>query len=146
MSIDAIGFRALAEAEMGDRVGALRSVASIEDVTRPGRVNSAEEWRATIAAAVGQKAEALAHLEQGHPDGSVPDYRWHDDILYELMRDYPPFQEYIRPKDELHAAEYAASRRALRQPLQFIACFCSTLYCTERPLRPPRASPSRGES
>ena len=98
MSIDAIGFRALAEAEMGDRVGALRSVASIEDVTRPGRVNSAEEWRATIAAAVGQKAEALAHLEQGHPDGSVPDYRWHEDILYELMRDYPPFQEYIRPK------------------------------------------------
>lgn len=97
-NIDAIGFRALAKAEMGDRVGALQSVAAIEDVTRPGRDNPAEEWRATIAAALGQKAEALAHLEQGHPDGSVPDYRWHEDILYELLRDYPPFQEYIRPK------------------------------------------------
>lgn len=42
--------------------------------------------------------QALAHLQQGHPGGSVPNYSWHNDVLYEQLGDYPPFQEYIRQK------------------------------------------------
>jgi len=55
-------------------------------------------WRATIAAALGRKSKAFADLERGYPGGGIPNYSWHDSILYEFLRDNPPFQEYIRPK------------------------------------------------
>jgi len=97
-NVDVIGARALAEAETGDRAAALRSAALIVGGHNHCGTNAEADWRATIAAARGEKAEALADLEQGYPGGSVPNYRWHRSILYEFMRDYPPFQEYIRPK------------------------------------------------
>jgi hypothetical protein len=97
-NIDAIGARALAEAEIGDRAAALRSVASIVGGhNQDGTIREAD-WRASVAAALGNKAEALAELERGYPGGGVPNYSWHNSILYELLRDYPPFQDYIRPK------------------------------------------------
>ncbi|HMA02664.1 MAG TPA: serine/threonine-protein kinase, partial [Gemmatimonadaceae bacterium] len=97
-SVDAIGARALAEVETGDRAAAVRSAALIVGGHTHGGINSEADWRATVAAALGGKAEALADLEQGYPGGSIPNYSWHDSILYELLRDYQPFQEYIRPK------------------------------------------------
>jgi len=98
-NVDAIGARALAQAEIGDRAGASRSAALIIGGHNQGGTNHEADWRATVAAALGDKVEALAALEQGYPGGSVPNYSWHGTILYELLRDYPPFQEYIRPKD-----------------------------------------------
>lgn len=97
-NVDAIGARALADAETGDREAALRSAALIIGGHNHGGINSEADWRATVAAARGEMAEALADLEQGYPGGSVPNFHWHGTILYELIRNYPPFQEYIKPK------------------------------------------------
>ncbi len=97
-NVTAMGGRALAAAESGDRAGALRFAAKIADVQSRSGTNPTQEWRAAIASALGDKAMALAELERGYPGGAVPNYSWHNTILYELMRDYAPFQEYIRSK------------------------------------------------
>jgi hypothetical protein len=97
-NVEAIGAHALAEAETGDREAALRSAALIVGGHNHGGINGEADWRATVAAARGEMAEALAELEQGYPGGSIPNYHWHGTILYELMRDYPPFREYAKPR------------------------------------------------
>jgi hypothetical protein len=97
-SVDAKGFLALAEAEAGDRAGAARTAATFVSRASRSGPNSAQDWHAIVFAALGNMAEAFAQPQEGLPGGALLDYSWHDSILYELMRDYPPFQEYIRPK------------------------------------------------
>jgi tetratricopeptide (TPR) repeat protein/TolB-like protein len=97
-NLNAKALSALAEAETADRADAKRIAATIfSRATRSGD-GLAQDWRATISAALGDKAEAFAQLQQGYPRGAVRDYSWHGTIVYELLRDYPPFQEYIKPK------------------------------------------------
>ena len=97
-NVNAKGFLALAKAETGDRAGAARTAMTFFSHASWSGTAPAEDWHATVSAALGDKAGAFAHMQQGHPDGALPLYSWHDSILYELMRDYPPFLEYIRPK------------------------------------------------
>jgi hypothetical protein len=55
-------------------------------------------WRATVFAALGDKSRSLAQLRLALPAAGRIDWDWHDEPIYELMRDYAPFQEYIKPK------------------------------------------------
>jgi hypothetical protein len=97
-NVNAEGFLALAQARAGDSAAAMRTATMITGgaTTRVG-TNTAPDWHAAIAAALGHKADALAYLQRGY-SGGLPDFSWHGSIVYELLRDYPPFQEYIRPK------------------------------------------------
>jgi len=53
-------------------------------------------FRARIAALIGDRAEAMRLLLAAYgPSGTM---ELHDDIDFGGMRDYAPFQEFVRPK------------------------------------------------
>ncbi len=87
-------------ARRGDHEEAMRFSEALRSVEFPQR-----EWwhtnsRAAIAAVLGDREEAMTLLQQV-VDQIVPGDYWvllHQDIDFESLHDYPPFQEFIRPK------------------------------------------------
>ena len=55
-------------------------------------------WRGRIAALLGDREEAMALLLEAHAQGRPFGWSWHRDVDLESLRDYPPFQEFLRPK------------------------------------------------
>jgi tetratricopeptide (TPR) repeat protein len=55
-------------------------------------------WRACIAAQLGQLDEAVHLLQRALSEGGLFSDEVHRDINLEPLWDYPPFQEFIRPK------------------------------------------------
>ena len=95
---ETLGMKALAAAERGDRALAERTVGALPKGTDARQQNLFEVWRATVFAALGDKSRSLAQLRLALPQAGRSDWDWHDEPIYELMRDYAPFQEYIKPK------------------------------------------------
>jgi len=87
-------------ARFGDRVEAMRISATLESGEDP----QVEPWhvleRARIAALLGEREQATGLLEQALSQGANLGYGpWlHRDVDFESLRDYPPFQELMRPK------------------------------------------------
>jgi tetratricopeptide (TPR) repeat protein len=55
-------------------------------------------WRARIAALLGDEERAMTLLRQAFAQGSKFNLSVHRDMDLESLRDYPPFQELLRPK------------------------------------------------
>jgi TolB-like protein/tetratricopeptide (TPR) repeat protein len=55
-------------------------------------------WRARIAAQLGQHEKAVTLLRQGHAQGNTFGIEYHTDPDLELLRDYTPFRELLRPE------------------------------------------------
>ncbi len=87
-------------ARRGDREEALRISEGLRSVEYPLREWRATRMRASIAAVLGDREEAMTLLQQVI-DRIVPGSYWvglHRDIDFESLRDYPPFREFLRPK------------------------------------------------
>jgi hypothetical protein len=55
-------------------------------------------WRACIAAHLGDKQKAVKLLKEAFNQGQNYGVYLHNDMELEPLRDYPPFQELIKPK------------------------------------------------
>jgi tetratricopeptide (TPR) repeat protein/TolB-like protein len=86
-------------ARRGDRQMALRISAQLRASQNAYWEAYQTQWRAQIAALLGDRAQAVTLLYLSHNKG-VPygPFEVHDEIDFESLHDYPPFQELIRPK------------------------------------------------
>ncbi|NIM52508.1 MAG: hypothetical protein GTN62_14350, partial [Gemmatimonadales bacterium] len=85
-------------ARLGDRAEALRVSDWLETVEQPYLRGSNTRWRARIAAVLGQRDLAVSLLQSALLEGGAF-FEVHRDVDFESLRDYPPFQELMRPKE-----------------------------------------------
>ena len=88
-------------AKRGDRESALRFSSQLSEfeVTRPFARGLVLFHRARIAAALGDNEEAVRLLKQARELGVWGQGELHSKIWFpQSLRDYPPFQEFVRPK------------------------------------------------
>ncbi len=84
-------------ARRGDRSEALRISEAVGRVDQPYSFGLPQWWQARIAAVLGERDRAVTLLQEARAQGHVDD--WHTPIIdFESLRDYPPFQEFMRPK------------------------------------------------
>jgi tetratricopeptide (TPR) repeat protein len=97
------GLVGLLAAHRGDREEALEISGWLEELDRPYLLGEATMWRSAIAAALGDAESAVAlwrlALAEGFQMLPLWDPRWDGRMVaFEPLRDYPPFQELMRPK------------------------------------------------
>jgi tetratricopeptide (TPR) repeat protein/predicted Ser/Thr protein kinase len=104
---DYLGFLGVIAARQGHSADALRLSERLAAITRPHLFGYPTLWRARIAALMGDPERAVGLLRQAISQGVLPGdlaqglgypMLLHRDIDLESMRDYPPFQELLRPK------------------------------------------------
>ncbi len=97
---DSVAFRGalgVIAARRGDRELALRTSEWLQGVDQPYLSGSHTFIRARIAAVLGEQERAVALLREAAVQGS-PRFLLHPAIDLTSLRDYPPFQELMRPK------------------------------------------------
>jgi predicted Zn-dependent protease len=93
------GTLAAIAARRGDREEALRLLGEPPESSAPWVAAGHTLWRARIAALLGEQQRAVDLLQAAIAEGAlaVPaEAHYHMD--FEPLRDYPPFQEFVRPK------------------------------------------------
>ena len=104
-NVQAIGYSGLLAARRGDVVMATEYADELEEVGLAAYDLRAQTWqyRARIAALLGNRVEAVSHLKQAFDEGLMynPSYfLWRQYRFdFEVMADYPPYQELLRPKE-----------------------------------------------
>jgi len=97
--MDYLGYVGAVAARQGNRDQALRVAQTLERVTRPYLFGRPTVWRARIAALLGERDGAVALLREAFAKGYPHAHALHTDLAFEALRDYPPFQELLRPKE-----------------------------------------------
>jgi len=97
-NLDYRGFRGVALVHLGRREEALETDRWLEQLDYPYMRWMPTRWRAAIAAALGDRAGAVGLLEQAYQEGMELGYIHHRDPEWETLRDYRPYQEFVRPK------------------------------------------------
>ena len=97
-NVDYIGLLGTVAARRGDRAGAHLLAGRLEGrevgASIPGELSLL--WRAKIAALLGDATRAMHLLVAAYgPQGTI---ELHGDPDFDGLKDYPPFQEFIRPK------------------------------------------------
>jgi DNA-binding SARP family transcriptional activator len=90
-----LGALGVLAAQRGDTVGAERISDRLATLRRPYHVGDQLLWRACVAAHAGDLPGALALLREAAGRGARFD---HTSICLDPLRDYPPFQEFVRPQ------------------------------------------------
>jgi tetratricopeptide (TPR) repeat protein len=87
-------------ARRGDREEAARISEELRSSSNPLVARQHRRYRAMIAAVLGEREEAMTLLQEYFDMGlAVGWIRWvHRNIDFEPLHDYPPFQEFMRPK------------------------------------------------
>jgi tetratricopeptide (TPR) repeat protein len=86
-------------ARRGDREEALRISDALVGLTGPYDFGEEFYWRADIAALLGERDRAVSLLRDAFARGfPFSQYNPHADKDLESLRDYPPYQELVRPK------------------------------------------------
>ncbi len=93
-----VGYLGAMAARRGDREEALRLSEELANVDFSFLNGLHTLWRGRIAALLGDREEAMALLLEAHAQGRPFGWSWHRDVDLESLRDYPPFQEFLRPK------------------------------------------------
>jgi len=97
-SVGVHGQEGVIAARLGDTEKALRISDELDAINRPYLFGNPTGWRARIAAVLGDREQAVSLLretyERGFPFGT---WLLHERDL-DSLRNYPPFQEWIRPK------------------------------------------------
>ncbi len=88
----------VAAARMGDRAVAEEISRKLSAVDEPFTMGRPSYHRATIAAQLGQSAEAVRLLQQAIARGFHDYYQLHVDINLDPLRENPDFLEIVRPK------------------------------------------------
>jgi tetratricopeptide (TPR) repeat protein len=97
-NIDYVGYLGTLAARRGDVTEARRishSLGELGDVYDHGNHTY---WQACIAAQLGEAERAMLLLRDAFSQGRSFDLWLHRDMDFEPLWDYPPFQEFIRPK------------------------------------------------
>ncbi len=90
-------YRGLIAARQGDRDEALQISDWLKNVKQPYLLGDNTVTRASIAAILGDKDQAITLLKQSFLEGH--DYTTlHTDFDFESLWDYPPFKEILKPK------------------------------------------------
>ena len=76
----------------------LLSASQLERITSPYEFGLDLYLQATIAAQLGDLDRAMVLLREAHARGRPFGVLLHCDMDLEPLRDYPPFQEFSRPK------------------------------------------------
>jgi len=105
------GLTGVLAAQVGDRSAAERADRVLADSSSPYHPGLRTYWRAAIAARLGQRPAAYDLLARAVSQGYSPLFRYqgeqwnrHFDLAleadpdFELLHDYPPFQDLLRPK------------------------------------------------
>jgi tetratricopeptide (TPR) repeat protein len=96
--VHSVGYLGVIAARQGNREEALRWSEELAASDFP-YINGYETlWRGRIASVLGDREEAMALLLEAHAQGRYFGWAWHRDPALESLRDYPPFQEFMRPK------------------------------------------------
>jgi tetratricopeptide (TPR) repeat protein len=98
-NIDYKGYLGTLAARRGDREEALRIAIELKHIDRPYLFGNHTYWRACIASLLGEREDALALLREAFAQGLDYGVYLHRDMDLEPLRDYPPFQELLRPKE-----------------------------------------------
>jgi TolB-like protein len=96
--LDYRGYRGVALAHLGRREEALESDRWLEQLDSPFLRGGHTRWRAAIAAALGDRVGAVRLLEQAIQEGVDLGYYHHRDPEWEILRDYWPYLELMRPR------------------------------------------------
>jgi len=98
--MDYTGWLGTLAARRGDREEALRISAELEHLDRPYMFGMNMYWCGCISALLGENERAVGFLREAFARGCRHggDVNLHCDMDLESLRDYPPFQELMRPK------------------------------------------------
>jgi serine/threonine protein kinase/tetratricopeptide (TPR) repeat protein len=96
--IDYKGYLGSIAARLGDREKAIRISDELKALNKPYLFGNHAYWRACIASLLGEKEQAVALLRESFAQGREYGVYLHRDVDLEPLRDYPPFQELIKPK------------------------------------------------
>lgn len=93
-----LGYLGAIAARQGNREQALRADQALAGVERRYLFGRQTMWRARIHALLGEREAAVLLVHQALGQGYPHIHALHTDLAFEGLRDYPPFQEVLRPK------------------------------------------------
>ena len=96
--MDYLGYLGAIAARQGDRGRALRVDSTLAGLKRPYLFGQHTMWRARIHALLGERERAIALLWEALGQGYPHFHGLHTDLAFASLRDYPPFEELVKPK------------------------------------------------
>jgi tetratricopeptide (TPR) repeat protein len=96
--VDCLGTLGTLKARQGDPEGARQASEDLARIDRPYLFGNHTYWRACIASLLGEEEEAVRLLREAISQGRHYGGYLHRDVDLESLYDYPPFQEFLRPK------------------------------------------------
>lgn len=94
-----LGALGVAKALQGDRASADRISAQLEGMNVPYSFGRTSIWQAKIAAALGNKDQAMVFLGRAFSEGTSMDDWIHREPAFRSLFDHPPFQALLQPAD-----------------------------------------------
>ncbi len=94
-----LGALGVAKALQGDRASAARISAQLEGMNVPYSFGRTSIWQAKIAAALGNKDQAMVFLGRAFSEGTSMDDWIHREPAFRSLSDHPPFQALLQPAD-----------------------------------------------
>ena len=95
---DYMGLLGVIAARLGDREKALKISGQLGAMARPKLLDLNTQYRVRIAAVLGEPAEAVRLLQDALRKAWLNPPWFRVEVDFESLRDYPPFQELMRPK------------------------------------------------
>jgi len=97
-SVDYLGHLGVVHARLGNVDEASRISDWLAALDRPYLYGANTEWQTSIAAVLGNREQAVELLRRSFNEGRSYGIDLHRNIDFDPLRDYPPFQELMRPK------------------------------------------------
>jgi hypothetical protein len=97
-NIEYRGYSGTLAARRGDVAEARRISESLDELDNPYNHGRHTYWQGCIAAQLGEHELAMMLLRDAFSQGRSFDLWIHRDQDFEPLQDYPPFQEFLRPK------------------------------------------------
>ena len=97
--MDYLGYLGAIAARQGNRDPALRVDQTLAGLKRPYSFGRHTVWRARIQALLGERDVAVGLLREAIAEGYPHAHALHTDLAFDSLRDYPPYQELLKPKE-----------------------------------------------
>src|SRR5437016_2694188 len=97
--MDYLGYLGAIAARQGNRDPALRVDQTLAGLKRPYSFGRHTVWRARIQAFLGERDVAVGPLWESIAQGYPHAHALHTDLAFDSLRDYPPYQELLKPKE-----------------------------------------------
>jgi len=97
--MDYLGYLGTIAARQGNREPALRVDQTLAGLKRPYSFGRHTVWRARIQALLGERDVAVGLLREAIAQGYPHAHALHTDLAFDSLRDYPPYQELLTPKE-----------------------------------------------